>query len=152
MFISLAIICSKKDLSIFMKVGSIGVIFVFMLIFFIVYTGINAFGNTEFMIGSSQEAQSSTDWSESLRTLTLTNSNFSPLAGILGLGYFLHTCSLPIVRSAANPDKTDRDMFLGYFFVFISYIIIGTLGYIGFVGFDFSSYFVSTASNPDVVG
>ena len=73
----------------------------------------------------------------------MVNSNFSPLAGILGLGYFLHTCSLPIVRSAAKPEKIDRDMFLGYFFVFISYLLIGTLGYIGFVGTNFSDYFIS---------
>lgn len=71
----------------------------------------------------------------------MVNSNFSPLAGILGLGYFLHTCSLPIVRSAAQPEKTDRDMFLGYFFVFVSYLLIGTLGYIGFIGTNFSDYF-----------
>ena len=74
----------------------------------------------------------------------MVNSNFSPLAGILGLGYFLHTCSLPIVRSAARPEKTDRDMFLGYFFVFISYLLIGTMGYIGFIGSDFSEYYTGT--------
>lgn len=50
--LALIIICSKKDLSIFMKVGSIGVIFVFMLIIFIVVTGIVAFTNTDFMVGS----------------------------------------------------------------------------------------------------
>jgi hypothetical protein len=100
LFFALITLCSKKDLSIFMKVGSIGVIFVFMLIIFIVITGVVAFTNTEFMIGST-EAAKETDWNSSLRTLTLFNSNFSPLAGILGLGYFLHTCSLPIVRSAA---------------------------------------------------
>ena len=88
-----------------MKVGSIGVIFVFVLIIFIVFTGVVAFTNTEFMIGSAEVAKQ-TDWNSSLRTLTLVNSNFSPLAGILGLGYFLHTCSLPIVRSAASPEKT----------------------------------------------
>lgn len=48
---ALCIICTKKDLSIFMKVGSIGVIFVFMLIFFIIFTGFTAFSNTEFMMG-----------------------------------------------------------------------------------------------------
>ena len=142
--LALMIICSKKDLSIFMKVGSIGVIFVFMLIIFIVVTGIMAFSNTEFMVGSAEESNENTDWSSSLRTVTMLNSNFSPLAGILGLGYFLHTCSLPIVRSAAKPEKTDRDMFLGYFFVFISYLLIGTLGYIGFIGTDFSEYFLGT--------
>lgn len=123
-----------------MKVGSIGVIFVFMLIIFIIYTGGVAFTNTEFMIGTPGQVEE-TDWSSSLRTLTLSNFNFSPLAGILGLGYFLHPCSIPIVRSAAKPENTQRDMFLGYFFVFISYVIIGTLGSIGFVGTDFTAYF-----------
>ena len=76
-----------------------------------------------------------------MRTLSLMSSNFSPLAGILGLGYYLHTCTLPIVRSAAHPEKNDRDLFLGYFFVFLSYVILGSLGYIGFVGTNFSEYF-----------
>ena len=40
-------------MSIFMKVGSIGVIFVFMLIIFIMVTGIVALNNTEFMIGTA---------------------------------------------------------------------------------------------------
>jgi len=31
----------------------------------------------------------------------LFNSDFSPLAGALGIGYFLHTVSLPIVRNNA---------------------------------------------------
>ena len=46
LFLSLLVLCSKKDLSIFMKVGSIGVIFVFMLILFIAITGIMALTNT----------------------------------------------------------------------------------------------------------
>ena len=36
-----------------MKVGSIGVIFVFMLILFIVITGIMALTNTEFVVGDA---------------------------------------------------------------------------------------------------
>merc|ERR1719469_1088036 len=126
-----------------MKVGSFGVVFIFFLIMFIVVTGILALSNTEFMIGSDQSSND-TNWSEGLRTLTLANSSFAPLAGILGLGYFLHPISLPIVRSSANPDKTGRDLFYGYFFVFLSYILIGTLGYIGFMGINFTEYFINT--------
>ena len=140
-FVALAFICTKKDLGIFMKVGSIGVIFVFMLIIYIIVTGIVAFKNTEFVIGTA-ESVSETDYSDSLRSLTLIGSNMAPLAGILGLGYFLHTASLPIVRSAKNPELADRDMFLGYFFVFLTYVIIGSLGYIGFMGTNFSAYFI----------
>ena len=88
-----------------MKVGSIGVIFIFMLIIFIVVTGIIALTKTEFMI-STPEMAAETDWSDNLRTLMMTNTNFSPLAGIFGLGYYLHNCSLPIVRSAKVPEKT----------------------------------------------
>ena len=142
LFMTLAIICSKKDLTIFMKVGSIGVLFVLMLIVFIIYTGIVAFTNTEFMFGPADAIQN-IDWKNDLRILTLMSPNFSPLAGILGLGYFIHTCSLPITRSAIRPQNNDRDMFLGYFFVFISYIILGTLGYIGFIGTDFFDYFLT---------
>lgn len=54
--LSLVVICSKKDLSIFMKVGSIGVIFVFMLIIFIVVTGFMALTNTTFVVGSAEES------------------------------------------------------------------------------------------------
>ena len=124
-----------------MKVGSIGVIFVMMLIFFIIYTGIAALTNTEFMLGPSDAVQN-INWNLDLRIVTLMSSNISPLAGILGLGYFLHTCSLPIVKAAAEPEKTNRDIFLGYFFVFISYIVLGILGYIGFMGTDFADYFL----------
>ena len=134
-----------------MKVGSIGVIFIFMLIIFIVVTGIIALTKTEFMIGSPEMA-ADTDWSENLRILMMTNTNFSPLAGIFGLGYYLHNCSLPIVRSARQPKKTKRDVFLGYFFVFISYILIGTLGYIGFIGVDFKDYFISNLGSPITAG
>ena len=50
---------------------------------------------------------------------------------------------MPIIRSAKNPENNDRNVFLGYFFVYLSYAIFGILGYIGFLGFDFSTYFVS---------
>ena len=39
-----------------MKIGSYGVIFVVMLMIFIIYTGINALTNTDFKIGSYDEA------------------------------------------------------------------------------------------------
>ena len=70
----------------------------------------------------------------------LVSSNFAPLAGILCAGYFLHTCSLPIIRSSKNPEKNGRDIFLGYLLVFCSYAICGCLGYIGFLGFSFADY------------
>lgn len=58
----------------------------------------------------------------------------------MGLGYYLHNCSLPIVRAAKNPEKSHRDVFIGYLLVFLTYAVLGTLGYIGFTGYKFESY------------
>lgn len=57
--------------------------------------------------------------------------------GILGCGYYLHNISLPIIRSARNPENSIRDVILGYFLVYISNSICGTMAYFGFLG----SYF-----------
>ena len=65
------------------------------------------------------------------------------MLGILCSGYFLHTCSLSIVRNSKNPEKTNRDIFLGYLMVFFSYAIVGALGYIGYMGINFKEYFLN---------
>ena len=54
----------KKDISIFLKIGSFGVIFIIILMIFIIVVGVIAFTNTDFMIGSAQDAYDMTveDW------------------------------------------------------------------------------------------
>lgn len=137
----LILITSKKDLSIFMKVGSFGVIFIVFLMVFIVAVGIRAFGNSEFTLGTMDESDN-TDWlNTSERTLVMFNLNFAPLAGDLCTGYFLHTCSLSVLRSSKAPEKSQRDLFLGYLLVYLSYSIVGLFGYIGFIGTDYSQFF-----------
>lgn len=74
------------------------------------------------------------------------NLNFAPLAGDLCTGYFLHTCSLSVIRASKAPEKTIRDLFLGYFFTYLSYSIVGTFGYIGFIGTNYSSYYIGEAT------
>ncbi len=54
-------ICSKKDIKIFMKIGSYGVIFVCMLMVFIIYTGIKSLSDTDFSIGTMKQSDAS-DW------------------------------------------------------------------------------------------
>ena len=54
LFLFLTIICLKTDLSFFMQVSSAGVIFLMMLIIFIIAKGLQAFGNTEFIYGSTE--------------------------------------------------------------------------------------------------
>lgn len=61
LFCVITAVCSKKDIRIFMKIGSFGVIFVVMLMVFIIYTGILALTNTEFSLGTMEESDNS-DW------------------------------------------------------------------------------------------
>lgn len=136
MYPVLILLTAKKDLSIFMKVGSIGVIFIAFLMLFIISVGIKAFTNTDFAIGTMAESDNS-DWSTNMRTLVAFNLNFAPLAGDLCAGYFLHTCSLSVLRASKAPEKASRDLFLGYLLVWLSYAIVGTFGYIGFIGYGF---------------
>ena len=140
LLIVLTVICWKAEISFFMQVSSAGVIFLVLLIVYIIIKGFQSFANTDFMIGTPEESNV-TDWSTSLRTITLANANFAPVAGILCGGYFLHVIGVPILRNAKEPKNNKRDLFIGYFFVFISYIIIGGLGYIGFIGYNFRDYF-----------
>ena len=83
-----------------------------------------------------------TIWTGDKRTLVLFYGNFPQLLGVLCAGYFLHTCSLSIVNSSKNPEKNNRDVFIGYLLVFISYAVCGSFGYIGFMGQEFSGYFI----------
>ena len=47
-------------------------------------------------------------------------------------GFYLHNISLPIYRNSKNPKNNFRDVFAGFFLVFLSYIVCGCLGYVGF--------------------
>lgn len=140
MFFILTVITSMKNIKLFMKISSIGVIFVIMLMVFIMYTGILSLTNTNFSIGTMEESDNS-NWDSDQRTLVLFYKQYPSMLGILCSGYFLHTCSLSIVRNSKYPEKTNRDIFLGYFMVFVSYSVVGALGYIGFMGTNFSDYF-----------
>jgi len=78
--------------------------------------------------------------------------NFGPLAGDLCTGYFLHTCSLSVLRSSKNPEKNGRDLFIGYLLVWVSYSVVGLFGYIGFMGSNFSNYFIDADKNDTFPG
>jgi hypothetical protein len=145
LFPILVLLCSKKDMKIFMKAGSFGVVFLVFLLGFIIAIGIKALGNTTYVLGTTDESNL-TDWNETQRVLVMFNVNFSPLAGILCTGYFLHTCSLSILRSSANPEKNTRDLFLGYVLVFISYSVVGFFGYIGFLGVNYKQFYITEST------
>lgn len=95
------VITLKKDLSIFIKLMSFGSIFIISLILFIIGFGFYAIATTNFdMLTPSEKVN--IDFTSDTRYLRLFNTDFSPLAGLLGIGYFLHTVSLPIIKNNAN--------------------------------------------------
>mmetsp|Transcript_1201 Transcript_1201/g.2198 ORF Transcript_1201/g.2198 Transcript_1201/m.2198 type:complete len:187 (-) Transcript_1201:296-856(-) len=59
-------------------------------------------------------------------------TQFSPVMGILAGGFYLHNISLPIYRGSKYPEKSVRDMFIGFLVVCLSYCVCGTLGTFGF--------------------
>ena len=114
-----------------------------MFILGIVVLAIYSFNNTEYRFGTTLENKE-TPWKDLhvVRTIVLFTANFSPLASILNIGFYLHTCAVPILRNAKNPEDNSKNLFIGYTIVFISYVTIGSLGYYGMMGTLFNNYFI----------
>ena len=97
------LVTSRKDLSIFIKLVSYGTFFIVALILFIVGYGIYGISNTDYEILTTHSKNNNySDPNNTTRYIYLFNNNFSTLAGMLGIGYFLHTVSIPIVRNNRN--------------------------------------------------
>lgn len=105
---------------------------------FIVLVGIYSLTNTNFIV-EPPSVPVIMDKDDNTRVLYLFNTNFSPLAGQLGIGYFLHTVSIPIIKNNEKQENNERDVFFGYLLVAASYILVGVMGYVGFMGFAFTS-------------
>jgi hypothetical protein len=99
-FICLAV-CMKRDLSIFMILTSYGAIAIISILVFIISVGFYSIGNTKFRAVVMPEDRT-LDLEYGYRQIYLFNSNFTPLAGVLGIGYFLHPVSIPIMRNNKN--------------------------------------------------
>jgi len=137
MYVVLVSVSMKKDLSIFIKLSSLGVICVISLILFVVGFGFYSIATSKYEFEFTDSGTS--DPPADTSTILLFNSQFSNLAGVLCAGYFIHQVSIPIIQNAAEPEKNLRNVFLGYLLVFLCYIIVGGLGYFAFTGNTFSS-------------
>ena len=131
---------ARRDLKVFIKINSYGVIFVIGIIVCIISIGVYSLTSTQytFNIAKYNDHINSGDPSY-LAYINLASKSFPPLMGILGGGFYFHNISLPVIRNARNPEKNVRDVMLGYLMVLITYILCGALGYFGFVGTDFIS-------------
>lgn len=123
---------SKKDISLFIKLNSIGVLFVCIILIFILSYGFYAFSNTTFVISNEDH-----DFESHERHISLFRSQFNSLAGMMTLGYYLHNIGLSITKDSRYPENNIRDLFIGYLMVFLSYCLVGSLGYLGFSGYVF---------------
>lgn len=123
-FSILMVLGHQKDLGLFVKINTLGVIFTIIIIIFIIGIGIQS-------ITLERNGPLKADLEET-NPIKLTSDGYPSLLGILGGGYYLHNISLPIYRNSKNPENNVRDVFIGYLLVFLSYTICGVLGYIGF--------------------
>ena len=96
-------ITAMKDLTIFVKINTFGVIFTVIIIVFIV--GVGIFSMTDPAV--SYELVTSNpnihkDGDEWVVELALFGSGYKYLMGILGGGFYLHNISLPIYQNSRN--------------------------------------------------
>ena len=88
MYFILVPISMKKDLSIFIKMGSFGSFCCTILILYVIFTGFKSLNNTTFEIKSVSPPID--DILVTSKVLYLFNTGFSKIAGILNTGYFIH--------------------------------------------------------------
>lgn len=94
-YVLLVSISMKRDLSIFLKLGSLGAFCVTTLIVFVVIYGFLGISDTEhqFDVSPTPDNPDGAVWqgqNDEIVTILLYNHNFSNLAGVLCAGYFIH--------------------------------------------------------------
>ena len=138
-FVIVYVMGIPKDVSIYAKINSFGVVFIGIIIVFILGLGFYSLSNTDFTTNEATFEKFKEEYAKDQKTpyvsyIDIASENFAPIMGILGGGYYFHNMSLSVVRNSKNPDKNIRDVFVGYVLVFLTYVCSGTLGYYGFTG------------------
>jgi hypothetical protein len=132
-FFPLYYVICKRDRGFFIRLSTVGVLFIIFQILFVVAFFIYSLTNTSYSSSWISENKELSQESE----IVMFGSDFKNLAGMLAAGYYMHQLGLPIILDSKNQKNNSRDVFLGYFFVFLTYCIIGLFGYIGFSGSHF---------------
>jgi sodium-coupled neutral amino acid transporter 9 len=125
-----------KKLNCLSKFNSYGIYFISVLLIFVIYTGIRTMAIDSFRF----EYKENVDGSK-VRNLYLFGENPGLLTGSLSMGLFCHSVILPLIKNNKIQENNQRDLFLGYLCITLTYIIIGIFGYIGFSGSEYSSKF-----------
>ena len=125
-----------REMHFLAKFNSLGIYFVSVLLIFVIYRGIATMATDSFKFEYKENKKGNEE-----RYLYLFGENPGILTGTLSLGLFCHSVILPLMKNNRNPENNQRDLFLGYVCVSLTYIIIGIFGYIGFSGADYSPEF-----------
>ena len=125
-----------REMSCLAKFNSFGIYFVSLLLIFVIYTGFSTLAKDSFKFEYKENTKDSKE-----RNLFLFGEKPGLLAGTLSIGLFCHSVILPLMKNNRRQENNQRDLFLGYVCVTLTYIIIGILGYIGFSGSDYSPEF-----------
>lgn len=96
MFFVMLPVITKKDFSIFIKINSVGALFVVIILTFIVGNGIYSMSISEFTFDTLQPIEVLVP---PANTIYLVRTGFSSLAGMLCLGYYLHNVCIPIIKN-----------------------------------------------------
>lgn len=132
-FIPLYVIVCLRDRTIFIRMSTFGVLFILIQILFVVLIFFYSIFTTDYNYFWTDADVTKQD----NNAIVMFGSNFQSLTGMLAAGYFLHQLGLPIILDNKNQKNNTRDVFLGYFMVYLTYCVIGICGYFGFSG----SYF-----------
>eukprot|EP00347_Sterkiella_histriomuscorum_P014790 403359515 len=137
LLVVLFILSLKKDMKVFIRISSIGVVFTLMIIFFIFSIGFDSIATTDFTLVNTLTPEMLKQENSDTRYLQLYSLQFAPLMGMMSGGFYLHNLSIPILKNSEDKSKNVRDVFIGYVLAFLSYLCAGILGYIGFKGESF---------------
>jgi hypothetical protein len=128
-------VTASSNIQIFVKINTIGVLFVVLTLFFIAGTGFYALEVTDFIYVFNEKYIPPFRETSTTGYVTFFNTSFFGILGFLGAASILHNIALPICRNARYPENNKRDIFYGYLLVYLTNVICGTLGYIGFSGY-----------------
>ena len=137
---------APRDTAYIQKVNAFGVIFVMIFLLFVVANGISQIATTNYVYSeeafndAQAAAAESPDAPQYTAWIPLWGSQFTPLLGILGGGYYFHNMSLSMVRNAEHPEHNTRNILLGFILVFVTYSLIGVTGVYGFTGSAFAQF------------
>lgn len=134
-FVLMQLVMYQRDFSFFIKVTSFGSLFIIIIVLTLVGVGIYSLTNTNFVLSFNPSKQNVIIGDT--RYIMMVNTKFSPLAGAYCTGFYMHQTAIPLLKNNKNQENNQRDMLIGFGLVLLSYLLVGTFGYFGFMGVHF---------------